>query len=92
MSEKKVSDWYVYMVQTSKDLLYTGIATDVDRRFQEHCDTYAGVTNAKGAKFFRGHQPVKVVYQEQCENRSDASKRERAIKSLTKSQKLKLID
>lgn len=92
MSDKKPADWFVYMVQTSKDTLYTGIATDVERRFQEHCDTYAGVANAKGAKFFRGHQPVKVVYQEQCENRSEASKRERAIKSLSKAQKLKLLN
>jgi len=84
--------WYVYIIQTSRQLLYTGIATDVERRFQQHRDMYEGRTNAKGAKYFRGNEPVTVVYREPCPNRSIASKREHAIKRMSRSQKLALIE
>ena len=83
--------WYVYIVQTSRQLLYTGIATDVNRRFQEHRDVYESRPNAKGAKYFRGHEPVAVVYQEACVNRSAALQREYAIKRLSRNRKLALI-
>jgi putative endonuclease len=83
--------WYVYIVQTSRQLLYTGIATDVERRFQQHRDTYESRPNAKGAKYFRGHEPVAVVYREACPNRSAASQREHAIKRMSREKKLALI-
>ena len=83
--------WYVYIVQTSRQLLYTGIATDVERRFQQHRDVFDGCPNAKGAKYFRGHEPVAVVYRESCPNRSVASQREHTIKRMSRSQKLALI-
>ena len=83
--------WYVYIVQTSRQLLYTGIATDVERRFQQHRDAYEGRPNARGAKYFRGHEPVAVVYRESCPSRSVASQREHAIKRMSRSQKLALI-
>ncbi len=84
--------WYVYIVQTSQDKLYTGIATDVQRRFQQHRDMYEARPNAKGAKYFRGHEPVAVVYQEACPNRSVASQREHAIKRMSRAQKCALIN
>lgn len=71
--------WYVYMILTEKNRLYTGIATNVERRFVEHlCDP------SKGAKFFRSDRPVVVVYCEECANRSDASIREAEIKKLNR--------
>lgn len=79
------------MVEDERGRFYTGISTDVDRRFQEHCDTYAGVPGAKGAKFFRSSRPLRVVYKESCENRAEASRRERSLKALTKHNKLLLI-
>jgi 3-methyladenine DNA glycosylase AlkC/predicted GIY-YIG superfamily endonuclease len=79
------SHWEVYMVETDKGVFYTGISTDVERRFEEHCNS------KKGAKFFRGHKPKAIVYREVCKNRSDASKRECAIKKLTKSKKKELV-
>lgn len=83
--------WYVYIVETSRQLFYTGIATDVERRFREHRDMFERKPNARGAKYFRGHEPVALVYQEACTNRSAASKREHAIKRMSKTQKLALI-
>ena len=83
--------WYVYIVRTSQQRLYTGIATDVERRFQQHLDVYQARPNAKGAKYFRGHEPVAVVYTETCLNRSAASQRENKIKRMSRAQKLALI-
>lgn len=78
--------WYVYMILTEKNRLYTGIATDVERRFVEHlCDP------SKGAKFFRSDRPVVVVYCEEYVNRSKASVREAEIKKLNRKNKDLLV-
>ena len=82
--------WFVYIIQTQCDKLYTGITTDIQRRFQEHLDVYQGA-NSKGAKFFRGHKPKKVIYCEEFLDRSSASKREHQIKSLSAQKKRILI-
>lgn len=79
--------WFVYMIQTMKNRLYTGISTDPERRFLEHlCDT------KKGAKFFRSDSPVLIVYLEEFESMSEALKREIAIKKLSSSQKKRLVE
>ncbi|MCF6262078.1 MAG: GIY-YIG nuclease family protein [Xanthomonadales bacterium] len=82
--------WWVYIIRCEDDSLYTGISTDVDRRFSEH----AGLGNGKykGAKFFYGRKPLKVVYRQQLSDRSAASQREYEIKQLNRKQKLQLID
>ncbi|MCP4077729.1 MAG: GIY-YIG nuclease family protein [Gammaproteobacteria bacterium] len=80
--------WSVYILQCSDDSLYTGITTDLNRRIAEHNDRSSNL----GAKFTRGRQPVKLVYQEQLETRSLATKREMEIKSLTRIKKLSLIN
>ena len=77
--------WFVYVIRASDDSLYTGITTDVERRFQEHCGT------EKGARYFRGRQPLEVVYREDHPDRGSALRREAGIKKLTRDQKLKLI-
>ena len=74
------------MVQCSDDTLYTGIATDVKRRLQEHNNS------DKGAKYTKVRRPVKLVYSEASENRSSATKREIAIKKLSREKKLELIN
>ncbi|MCK5883058.1 MAG: GIY-YIG nuclease family protein [Bacteriovoracaceae bacterium] len=81
-----MSDWFLYIIETEDGKLYTGITTDVDRRFQEHCG------KKKGAKFFRSSIPKQIVYREKVENRSIASKREARIKKLTRANKIKLIN
>lgn len=81
----KEKSWYVYIIETDKGHLYTGITTDVDRRFKEHC------SSPKGAKYFRGAMPLDVVFTKTFPNRSEASKFEAKVKTLTRPQKLKLI-
>lgn len=87
-----MSSWYVYMIRTETLTLYTGITTNVERRFAEHLAMFEGDGPAKGAKYFRRTKPVEVVYIEICENRSEASKREAAIKRMTKIQKQALVE
>jgi len=77
--------WYVYIIRASDDSLYTGVTTDVERRFKEHCGTRLG------ARFFRGRQPLEVVYTENHPDRGSAQHRESVIKSLSRGLKLELI-
>jgi len=81
----KPGQWYVYVIRASDDSLYTGVTTDVERRFKEHCGT------EKGARYFRGRQPLEVVYREDYPDRGSALRREADIKKLKRDQKLKLI-
>lgn len=76
--------WSVYMIICDDGSLYTGITTDVERRFNQHL-------SGKGAKFFRGRQPLRIAYREQHPCRSSASRREAAIKKLSHRQKLELM-
>ena len=76
--------WFLYMIRCKGNMLYTGISTDVQRRFKEH---QAG----KGAKFLRGKSPLELVYQKQVGNHSEALKAELNIKKLCKTEKEKLI-
>lgn len=77
--------WYIYMILTKKNRLYTGISTDPERRFVEHL-----VDRKKGAKFFRSDEPIMIVHLEEAPSLSEALKREIAIKKLSKKQKLGL--
>ena len=81
-----VQDWWVYMVQTRSGKLYTGISTDVERRFRQHRGELKG-----GARFFYSDAAQAIVYREASENRSSASRREAAIKKLSRQQKLLLV-
>lgn len=78
--------YFVYIVQCSDETLYTGIATDIKRRLDEHN------SSDKGAKYTRVRRPVKLKYSEEVEDRSSACKREHAIKKLTREKKLELIN
>lgn len=80
------TSWHVYIIQASDGSLYTGITTDVQRRFNEH------LSGNQGAKYFQGRKPEKIVYVEDGHDRSSASKREAEIKKLRREQKLQLID
>jgi putative endonuclease len=75
------------MVKCADDTLYTGIATELDRRIEEHN------ASDKGAKYTRVRRPVELVYSEKYPDRSSASKREYEIKKkMTRAEKLALID
>jgi len=82
--------WYVYMIQTECGKLYTGITVDIDRRFAEHLGRYSG-RSQKGARYFCGRKPQKVVYRERAKNRAEALRREYAIKQLSAKEKRLLV-
>jgi putative endonuclease len=83
-------EWFVYIVKTQCNALYTGITTNVERRFCEHLACFNGESQ-KGAKYFRGRKPKEIVYVESSENRSTATKREYEIKRMKTVVKRKLI-
>lgn len=76
--------YIVYMLECSDASLYTGITTDVERRFTEH-------KNKKGAHYTRAKKVVRVVYTEPHPDRSSALKREAEIKSWPRQKKLDLV-
>jgi putative endonuclease len=75
-----MASWFVYIVRCADDTLYTGITTDVNRRVSEH-------NGKKAARYTRSRQPVKICYIEATRTRSDALKREAAIKKLSRAKK-----
>ncbi|GAB4265649.1 MAG: hypothetical protein Kow0065_16480 [Methylomicrobium sp.] len=77
--------WFVYMILCSDDSLYTGITTDMERRFRQHS------SSRLGAKFFRGRAPKQVVYLESGHDRRSAAQREVAIKKLSRTDKFRLL-
>jgi putative endonuclease len=76
--------WTVYILECADGSLYTGITTNLFLRIKAH---EAG----KGARYTHGRGPFRLVYQALYENRAEASKREMAIKSLSRIKKLELI-
>ena len=79
-----MSQWFLYVLRCADGTLYTGITTDVKRRLAEH---NAG---PKGAKYTKARRPVELLYQELCETRSQAQKREFTVRHLTRNDKLNL--
>jgi len=77
--------YYVYLIECDDQSIYTGITTDVDRRFAEH---QAG----KGGHFTRSRKVKKVLYTEKQPDRSSALKREAEIKSWPREKKLALVN
>ena len=78
------SKWYLYILRCGDETLYTGITTDVEKRFAQHC-------SGKGAKYTRGRGPLELVYREECGDHSQALKREWEIKKLSRQEKMRLI-
>ena len=78
-------NWSVYIIESNDKSYYTGITTDVERRFIQH-------KTGRGAKFFTGRNPVCIAYREDGHTRSSASKREAEIKKLSHIAKTKLIN
>ena len=76
--------WHVYIIECSDSSLYTGITNDLDRRINAHND-------GRGAKYTKSRRPVRLRYSEPAADRKNASQREYAIKSLRKTEKMRLI-
>ena len=75
--------WYTYILKCKDSSLYTGVTTDLNRRFKEH--------HAKTTHFTSYNPPKEIVYRETFDLKSDAFKREAQIKRWTRKKKLALI-
>ena len=80
--EKK---FWVYILLCKGDRFYTGSTNDLERRYKEHC-------TRKGGYFTRAFPPLKMVYSEEFNTRSEAMKREREIKRMSHNRKSSLGD
>ncbi|HEU0118225.1 MAG TPA: GIY-YIG nuclease family protein [Alphaproteobacteria bacterium] len=78
--KKPSSKWFVYLLECKNGRLYTGITTDLEKRFQKH-------SLGKGAMFTRLNKPARMLGAKPCRNRSIASKLEYAVKQLTPAKK-----
>jgi len=72
------------MIQTECGKLYTGITNQLEKRFDAHKE-------GRGARFFRVAKPCKIVFRESHPDRSSASKRESAIKKMSRQEKILLL-
>ncbi len=75
------------MLRCADGSLYTGVATDLERRVKQHNGELAG-----GARYTRGRRPVELVWSETCSGRAEAQQREAAVKALGRGDKLLLLD
>ena len=72
--------WFLYLLECTDGSIYTGITTDVDKRYAAHL-------SGKGARYTRSHPPQQVLAVFEFEDRSAASKAEHAMKQLSASRK-----
>ena len=77
-------DWYVYIVRCRDGSLYTGTATDVERRLIDHRAN-------RGAKYLRGRGPLKLVFKKRVGKKGQALNVEHKVKRLPKPKKEALI-
>jgi putative endonuclease len=76
---------YCYILQCADGTFYTGWTTDPERRITQH-------NKGIGAKYTSTRRPVKLVYLETHPNRTEAMKRELAIKKMKRVQKSELLE
>lgn len=76
--------YFVYLLECADRSIYTGITTDVARRLKEH-------TEGIGSRYTRARKAKRILYSEQCKNRSSALTREAEIKRWSRAKKLALI-
>ncbi len=82
-----MSVWSLYLIRCNNESLYTGITTDVTRRFQEHKSS-----SLKSAKYLRGKGPLQLVFHTEIGNRSQATIAEIMVKKLSRDEKENLIN
>jgi putative endonuclease len=73
-------NWFLYIIRCKNNSLYTGITTDIKRRFKEHQE-------GKGSKYLRGKSPLKLVFKKRIGKKGQALRIESAIKRLPKEKK-----
>ena len=77
--------WFIYILLCEDNSLYTGLTNNLEKRFEAH-------KNGKGAIYTRSHKPLKIIYQEEFNTKSEALKRESEIKSWNKAKKLAICN
>ncbi|MGN0336691.1 MAG: GIY-YIG nuclease family protein [Lachnospiraceae bacterium] len=75
---------YAYLVRCSDNSLYAGWTNDIEKRLKSHND-------GTGAKYTKSRRPVMLAYLEEFETKSEAMKREAALKKMTHKQKEELV-
>lgn len=75
----------VYLLRCADGTFYAGVTTDMKRRLVEHNES------PKGAKYTKGRRPVSLAYEETCESRSAAQRREYELRTTSRTEKLRLI-
>ncbi|WP_421850111.1 GIY-YIG nuclease family protein [Marinomonas sp.] len=83
----KDNEWSLYMIKTRMNTLYTGITTDVDRRFKEHSGS-----SKRSARYLKGKGPLELVWYQSVGSKSNALVLEYQVKKLNRRQKLSLIE
>jgi len=76
--------WFVYILLCADDSFYTGFSDNPNSRFNDH-------KTGKGGRYTRSHKPIKLIYSEKLESRSDALKREAQIKGWSRDKKIKVL-
>ena len=79
-----IKQWQVYILRCSDNSLYTGITNDIEKRLHKH-------NSGRGAKYTKTRRPVVLVFQEEHETRSAASKREYEVKQYSKEKKEEMV-
>ena len=77
-------NYYTYLLECADKTLYCGYTDDIEKRVKTH-------NSGKGAKYTKSRLPVKCMYFEKYDTKSEATRREYEIKRLTRSEKLELI-
>lgn len=77
--------YHVYLLECCDKTLYCGYTTDIAKRVAKH-------NQGKGAKYTKGRLPVRLVYKESYNSKTEALKREYNIKQLSRERKLALIE
>jgi predicted GIY-YIG superfamily endonuclease len=77
---KKAAAWLLYVLKCRDNTLYTGITIDVSRRVQQH-------NSGSASRYTRSRLPVKLIFSEPCRSRSQALKKEYAMKRLSREKK-----
>ncbi|MHC5068553.1 MAG: GIY-YIG nuclease family protein [Planctomycetota bacterium] len=72
--------WSLYLIRCADDSLYTGVTTDVERRFAAHV-----------AGYVRGRGPLALAFSTEVGDRSAALRAEVRVKRLSRQHKLALI-
>ena len=75
---------YAYLVRCSDNSLYAGWTNNMEKRLKSHND-------GTGAKYTKSRRPVTLAYLEAFDTRSEAMKREAALKKMTHKQKEELV-